>query len=104
MTIHTAQHLLSAVLDSYSLNTLSWGMSSYASIETPYIELPRALTWTEAQEVEEKCNALIKQDKKVWIDVSVQSEKVNDEGARETRGIPKDYQGVCPASEAPCVV
>jgi Ser-tRNA(Ala) deacylase AlaX len=104
MSIHTAQHLLSAVLDVFDLNTLSWGMPAYPSLDPPYIELPRALTWEEAQAAEARCNELIKEDRKVWIDVTVQGEtrlqvdSVKDaEGIdveRESRGIPKDYTGV----------
>ena len=41
MAIHTAQHLLSAVLDTYSLPTLSWSLTSHPSLEPPYIELSR---------------------------------------------------------------
>ncbi|RXK39145.1 hypothetical protein M231_03650 [Tremella mesenterica] len=92
MAIHTAQHLLSAVLDTMELPTLSWGMPAHPSIDTPYVELPRALTWAEVAEVEQKCNALIREDRKVWIDVYAQHEGGGQVG-REFRDIPKDYQG-----------
>lgn len=101
MTLHTAQHLLSAVLDTYGLPTLSWAMHAHPSLETPYVELQRQLTWKEAEEVETKCNALIAEAKKIWIEVSVQSrseegqvQSADDE--RESRGLPKDYAGVSP--------
>ncbi|WVR03150.1 hypothetical protein IAU60_000140 [Kwoniella sp. DSM 27419] len=102
MTIHTSQHLLSAVLDTYNLPTLSWSMHAFPSLECPYVELSRALTLQEAEEVEQKCNDLIAEGKKVWVDVSIQRKAVSEaeggeEGGspeeRENRGIPKDYDG-----------
>jgi alanyl-tRNA synthetase/misacylated tRNA(Ala) deacylase len=99
MTIHTAQHLLSAVLDTRELPTLSWGMPAWPSTEAPYVELPRGLTWAEAAEVEDECNRRIREARKVWIDFSVQDHGETDpqrasELDRENRGIPKDYTGV----------
>lgn len=97
MTIHTAQHLLSAVLDTRSLPTLSWAMHAHPSLETPYVELSRQLTWTEAIEVEKECNGLIGEARRIWIEVSVQGDEgvVRDGDAeRESRGLPKDYAGV----------
>ncbi|TXT05025.1 hypothetical protein VHUM_03845 [Vanrija humicola] len=100
MVTHTAQHLLSAVLDAKGLPTLSWGMGQFPSIDAPYVELPRGLTWAEAQAAEEECNAHIREGLKVWIDVTMQGdngEVRDDERAgdveREFRGIPKDYTG-----------
>ena len=98
MSIHTAQHLLSAVLDSYNLPTLSWSLTSHPSLEPPYIEISRNLTWAEAEEVERKCNRLIEEAKKVWVDVDMQEEgfvKMTAVGIRENRGIPTDYTDVC---------
>lgn len=99
MITHTAQHLLSAVLDTRELNTLSWGMDAHPTFDAPYVELPRALTWAEAYEVEAECNARIREARKVWIDVTVQEEGVSDadranELERESRNLPKDYSGV----------
>ena len=103
MTIHTSQHLLSAVLDTYAegLPTLAWSMSAYPSLDPPYIELPRALTWAEAEDVERRCNDLIAENKKIWVDVDMQEEgyvKVTAAGVRENRGIPEDYANVGPSS------
>ncbi|KAL1407111.1 hypothetical protein Q8F55_006525 [Vanrija albida] len=98
MVTHTAQHLLSAVLDRRELPTLSWGMGQHPSTEAPYVELPRGLTWPEAEAVEAECNAHIREQLRVWIDVTVQGEGVRDDERagdveREERGIPKDYTG-----------
>ncbi|WVQ94238.1 hypothetical protein IAU59_001316 [Kwoniella sp. CBS 9459] len=98
MTIHTSQHLLSAILDTLSLPTLSWSMHPHPSLECPYVELPRSLTAQEAEDVEKRCNELIFGGRKVWVDVSVQGElggaadgETPEE--REGRTIPKDYDG-----------
>lgn len=101
MAIHTAQHLLSAVLDTYQLPTLSWSMTQFPSLDCPYIELPRGLTWKEVEEVEDKCNKLISDDLGVWVETSMQTSVgangvEGEEGDRESRGIPKDYEGVGP--------
>jgi len=94
MAIHTAQHLLSAVLDTYELPTLSWSMTQYPSLDCPYIELSRGLTWKEVEEVEDKCNRLIADDLAIWVETNIQDTKIDGEGDRESRGIPKDYEGV----------
>jgi alanyl-tRNA synthetase len=100
MSIHTSQHLLSAVLDHYAegLPTLSWSMTAYPSLEPPYIELPRGLTWAEVEEVEKRCNELIDIGKNIWVDVDTQEDdfvKTSAAGVRENRGIPTDYKDVC---------
>jgi Ser-tRNA(Ala) deacylase AlaX len=108
MAIHTAQHLVSAILDTYSLPTLSWSITQFPSLDPPYIELPRQMTWSEVEEVEEKCNGLISEKRAVWVEASLQhpeedvgQEKLQvkegegkEEGDRASRGIPKDYAGV----------
>ncbi|WVF66628.1 hypothetical protein IAT40_001368 [Kwoniella sp. CBS 6097] len=98
MSIHTSQHLLSAVLDTLSLPTLSWSMHPHPSLECPYIELPRSLSPQEAEDIEKRCNELIFGGRKVWVDVSVQGELGGAEDGetqeeREGRTIPKDYDG-----------
>lgn len=102
MSIHTSQHLLSAILETHlSLPTLSWSMQPYPSIEPAYVELPRALTPEEAMEIERLCGEAIKQCKKIWVDFTIQGDDVGKEnigagsvGTREMRGLPKDYDGV----------
>lgn len=100
MSIHTAQHLLSSVFEQapFNLPTLSWGMPAYPSLDPPYIELPRGVTWQEAADAEKRCNELIEEDRQVWIDVTMQGQApdggVDERFERESRGIPKDYDGV----------
>ncbi|KAK8844706.1 hypothetical protein IAR55_006555 [Kwoniella newhampshirensis] len=98
MSIHSSQHLLSAVLDvaPFNLNTLSWSMHAYPSLETPYVELSRALTQAEAIAAEKRCMDLIAEAKKVWIDVSIQGGEIGHSGEMDERNvgvIPKDYNG-----------
>lgn len=101
MSIHTSQHLLSAILETHlSLPTLSWSMQPYPSIEPAYVELPRALTPEEAMGIERLCGEAIKQCKKIWVDFTIQGDDVGKEnigagsvGTREMRGLPKDYDG-----------
>ena len=107
--MHTGQHLLSAVLDNFaeSLFTQSWSMTAYPSIEPGYVELPRALTWPEAQEVERLCNVAIAEARKVWVEVMQQDhdyKRVTSKGVRENRGIPEDYEGVSCTSPSPFAV
>jgi hypothetical protein len=156
MTQHTAQHLLSAILDNhYQLPTLSWALPAHPSTEPCYVELPRGLSQTEIDTVESLCNGLVtrqwgsqkgqpgdttvsdsegeKPDVRVWIESRLQSsstgvsgtatpavqnvgdtttdvgkemeglglngsgsknEEVAEYGDRESRGLPKDYEGV----------
>ncbi|WVW81328.1 hypothetical protein I302_103319 [Kwoniella bestiolae CBS 10118] len=107
MTIHTSQHLLSAVLDTMNLPTLSWSMHAHPSLEAPYVELPRSLTAAEAEEVERRCNDLIVEGNRVWVDVSIQGEDGDgssdvdgqvvegevEERVKVGKGIPEDYDG-----------
>ena len=72
-------------------------MTQHPSLDPPYIELPRGLTWKEVEEVEDRCNQLIGADVGVWVETSMQNKAGLDgesEGDRESRGIPKDYEGV----------
>jgi Ser-tRNA(Ala) deacylase AlaX len=106
MSIHTGQHLLSAILDVHAegLPTLSWGMAPFPSLGLPYVELPRALTWAEAEGIEQKCNEAIQKATRVWVDVTRQEDgyvKTTSQGVRENRGIPEDYQDVRLSALAP---
>ncbi|KAG7660720.1 uncharacterized protein J8A68_005837 [[Candida] subhashii] len=55
MQQHTGQHLLSAVFDTYKLETLSWSMGDVIN----YIELPEKVSEEIIAEVNEKVNNLI---------------------------------------------
>ncbi|CUM63319.1 uncharacterized protein PRCAT00000890001 [Priceomyces carsonii] len=55
MQQHTGQHLLSAVLDTYNLETLSWSMGDVIN----YIELPQKISDEIVEEVNRKVNDII---------------------------------------------
>jgi hypothetical protein len=150
MTQHTAQHLLSALLDThFSLPTLSWALPAHPSTDPCYVELPRGLSKDEVEKVEAMCNELVSRewgaraglaeksgkeegggDTRVWIESRLQGQSsvaqsgtvtpaqtdagevsgdvqkemeglglgseggVMEYGDRESRGLPKDYEGV----------
>lgn len=58
MQQHTGQHLLSAVFDTYNLETLSWSMNDTIN----YIELPERVNDEIVEEVNKKVNDLILED------------------------------------------
>lgn len=58
MQQHTGQHLLSAVFDTYKLETLSWSMGETKD-DINYIELPRKIDNDLVVEVQNKVNQLI---------------------------------------------
>ena len=68
MQQHTGQHLLSAVMDKYdNLETLGWGMGSDGGIS--YVELPRKPSKEEIEEIQSKCNEIIRRNLEVTIDI-----------------------------------
>ena len=81
-------------------------MHAHPSLEHPYVELGRQLTWVECEEAERRCNEAIEEGRKIWIEVSTQDTKGGSGGGaecgvegerddeRESRGLPKDYAGV----------
>lgn len=82
MQQHTGQHLISAVFDSYDLETLSWSMGDLIN----YIELPRKVDDKVLEEVNNKVNELILQALPIKVTTP-------DEHGEEldTSHIPDDY-------------
>jgi misacylated tRNA(Ala) deacylase len=81
MQQHTGQHLLSAVMDTYEgLKTLGWGMGSPGDMN--YVELPRAPTPFEIEEIQTKCNAIIRENLHITV---------NTPTAAKTTKLPGDY-------------
>jgi misacylated tRNA(Ala) deacylase len=81
MQQHADQHLLSAIMDTYdNLNTLSWGMETEG--EMNYIELPRKPTQDEIQEIQDKCNEIIREN--IQITIETPSDAKSD-------SLPEDY-------------
>lgn len=86
MTQHTAQHLLSAVLESepYGVETLSWSLTR--APEACYVELPREPSASELRSVEDRCNALIRTGNPVRVELA---QMASDEGLEKR----DDYVG-----------
>lgn len=82
MQQHTGQHLISAVFDTYDLETLSWSMGDMIN----YIELPRKVEQTLVDEVSEKVNNIIVENLPIKVTTP-------DKLGREidTSHIPEDY-------------
>lgn len=82
MQQHTGQHLLSAVFDTYDLETLSWSMGEVIN----YIELPRKVSDDILDEVDKKVNELITES----IPISVTHPDEHGEEI-DVSHIPEDY-------------
>lgn len=88
MQQHTGQHLLSAVLDTYGLETLSWSMNENVN----YLEIPKRISPEMIEEINQKINDLILQNIPITV---VTSEEHPSEV--DISHIPDDYdktQGV----------
>ncbi|KAF2720010.1 ThrRS/AlaRS common domain-containing protein [Polychaeton citri CBS 116435] len=83
MQQHTGQHLLSAVMDTYpNLATVGWGMGAGGSPN--YVDLARAPSEEEMREIQDRCNALIRDN--ITITVAAPEEAGRD-------GLPPVYDG-----------
>ncbi|KAK7696047.1 hypothetical protein QCA50_000688 [Cerrena zonata] len=91
MSMHTAQHLLSAVLETkLDLPTLSWALTSYP---TPsYVEVPRAMTAEEIALIQEEANKLVFEGRQVHVEVE-ELDSSNRAYDTPSVGIPSDYTG-----------
>jgi len=98
MTLHTSQHLLSALLETrLNLPTLSWSLT--ASPAPCYIELPRSMTVEEITTIQDEANRLVFEGRKVHIEV--QELDMSQEpgipklasGREVGKGLPSDYTG-----------
>lgn len=92
MSLHTAQHLLSAVLErDYGLDTISWSLQDYP--EPCYIELPRVPTPEEIQKVQDRCNRVIHERREVKVRMELVSEETGVELNEKAPGDYKDAEG-----------
>ncbi|KAH7887799.1 alanyl-tRNA synthetase domain-containing protein [Phlebopus sp. FC_14] len=98
MTMHTSQHLLSAVLERrLNIPTLSWSVT-----ETPapcYVELARSMTVEEIQAIQTEANRYVFEGRSVYVEVqemesaSQSGEPVSDTTRGFNKAIPADYTG-----------
>lgn len=85
-TQHTAQHLLSAVLEHhFKLPTLGWALSGFPNLS--YVELPRCPTADELEQTERICNALIVEGRRVRVELQLSQDDNRPES------LPVDYIG-----------
>lgn len=100
MSMHTAQHLVSAVLETrLGVPTLAWSLTAFPA--PSYVDLPRPLTVAETALLQDEVNRLVFEGRRVWVEVEelhpgeagVDS-GTSTPGNREMgRGLPKDYTG-----------
>ncbi|KAF5393568.1 hypothetical protein D9757_000068 [Collybiopsis confluens] len=98
MSMHTSQHLLSALLEAkLHLPTLSWSLTSYPS--SCYVEVPRVMTAEEIKLIQDEANRLVFEGRAVYTEVEELDENKKAEpatlesGRSVGRGLPTDYTG-----------
>ncbi|KAF9646955.1 alanyl-tRNA synthetase domain-containing protein [Thelephora ganbajun] len=98
MTLHTSQHLLSAILEQrLQLPTLSWSLTIHPS--PCYVEIPRGLTPEEVFLIQEETNALVFEGRRVHIEVeelhvdNIPGVAKLDNGRPVGKALPSDYTG-----------
>ncbi|KAJ6614288.1 ThrRS/AlaRS common domain-containing protein [Mycena sp. CBHHK59/15] len=98
MTLHTSQHLLSALLESrLNLPTLSWSLTSYPA--PCYVEVPRGMTAQEISAIQEEANRLVFEGRQIHVEVeeldrdSAKNPVKLESGRSVGRGLPEDYTG-----------
>jgi len=98
MTLHTSQHLLSAILEQrLQLPTLSWSLTAYPS--PCYVEIPRGLTTEEVSLIQNEANVLVFEGRRVYVEVEeLHADNIpgvaKPENGRSTgKALPSDYTG-----------
>lgn len=80
MQQHSGQHLISAILDQQNVPTLGWSLGEKIS----YIEIGKKLSEVELQEVEDKCNEVIRKGVDIWMEIP-------DKDLVNKKKLPDDY-------------
>jgi hypothetical protein len=98
MSMHTSQHLLSALLETrLNLPTLSWSLTTYPA--PCYVEVPRGMSLDEVTAIQTEANKLVFEGRKVHIEVDeLDRDQGKDvpthvSGRVVGRGLPEDYTG-----------
>jgi misacylated tRNA(Ala) deacylase len=96
MTLHTSQHLLSALLETrLQLPTLSWSLTSYPA--PCYVEIPRGMTVEEISIIQEEANRLVVEGRRIHVEVEQLDPKTKkpveklESGRAVGKGLPEDY-------------
>lgn len=100
MSMHTSQHLLSALLETHlNLPTLSWSLTSHPS--PCYVEIPRGMTQEEIMSIQDEANQLVFEGRRVYVEVqgldqvleqSKEQPKLEN-GRAVGKALPADYTG-----------
>ncbi|KAJ3869673.1 ThrRS/AlaRS common domain-containing protein [Lentinula novae-zelandiae] len=97
MSMHTSQHLLSALLETrLNLPTLSWSLTNAPS--PCYIEVPRGMTVEEIRLIQSEANRLVFEGRQVHTEVEEldrdkKAAPVVIGGRSVGKGLPSDYTG-----------
>lgn len=97
MTMHTSQHLLSAVLeDRLNIQTLSWSLTDAPA--PCYVELAKSMTSDEIQSIQITANQYVFEGRNVHVEVQEmekpsEPEKLEDHARGFAKAIPTDYTG-----------
>ncbi|OAX33929.1 ThrRS/AlaRS common domain-containing protein [Rhizopogon vinicolor AM-OR11-026] len=98
MSMHTSQHLLSAVLENLlNIHTLSWSLTTAPA--PCYVELARSMTAEEISAVQNEANKLVFEGRKVHVEVQEMDDQpppvvpVLESGRAVGKGVPTDYTG-----------
>lgn len=98
MSMHTSQHLLSAVLENrLNIHTLSWSLTTAPA--PCYVELARSMTTEEILAIQSEANKLVFEGRKVHVEVQEMDDKpqpavpVLESGRAVGKGVPTDYTG-----------
>lgn len=101
MSLHTSQHLLSALLETrLQLPTLSWSLTAWPA--PCYVELPRAISLNEIAAIQDEANTLVFEGRAVHVEVEefdrssyegVQVTDIGGKGRAVGKGVPEDYTG-----------
>jgi misacylated tRNA(Ala) deacylase len=98
MSLHTSQHLLSALLETRGLPTLSWSLTTRP--QPCYIEIPRAMTAAEITSLQDETNRLVFEGRKVHVEVQELDDNKQEPlvpkaetGRLLDKGLPSDYTG-----------
>ncbi|GLB33757.1 putative tRNA synthetases class II (A) [Lyophyllum shimeji] len=98
MSMHTSQHLLSALLETrLELPTLSWSLTTYPS--PCYVEIPRGMTPEEITSIQNEANRLVFEGRRVHVEVE-ELDRTQEKPAPKLqsgravgKGLPDDYTG-----------
>jgi hypothetical protein len=98
MSMHTSQHLLSALLETrLDIPTMSWSLTAYP---TPcYVEIPRGMSLDEVTATQMEANKLVFEGRKVYVEVEElkrdqeKAAPTHESGRSIGRGLPDDYTG-----------